>query len=409
VTTATGLDPATVTAPIPVITTRPRFRDTFAALGERNYRLYLVGQLFANTGGWMNRVAMDWLVLQLTHNVALVGLTVTLQFAPALLLGPWAGVIADRVTRRHLLKVTQGVSVVVNGLLAALVLTGVVQVWEVYLAAVVVGCAITISGVLISAVGSGWSIAICSLTSLIPIVALFLMRADQLTPPPRKPAERGQIVEALNYIRSKPTIVWPMVLVAFVAVFGMNLPVLLTASADHTWDTGSAGYGLYTSLCAVGAFAGALLSTRRRSLRLRIIIPLIGVYGVVTAFAGSAPIYALFLPALVGIGITRISFMTAGESLTQLSTNLSIRGRVMSFWIMIITGGQALGGIVMGGIAETFGAQVAFAVAGLVPAAAGVAVALILARRHQLAIKVNVRNPRRLVRIVSRGQVIVEH
>ena len=101
--------------------------------------------------------------------------------------------------------------------------------------------------------------------------------------------------------------------------------------------------------------------------------------------------------------------MTAGESLTQLSTNLSIRGRVMSFWIMIITGGQALGGIVMGGIAETFGAQVAFAVAGLVPAAAGVVIALILARRHQLAIKVNVRNPRRLVRIVSRGQVIVEH
>jgi MFS family permease len=101
--------------------------------------------------------------------------------------------------------------------------------------------------------------------------------------------------------------------------------------------------------------------------------------------------------------------MTAGESLTQLSTNLSIRGRVMSFWIMTITGGQALGGIVMGWIAQTFGAQVAFGVAGLVPAAAGVVVALILAERHQLAIRVNVRNPRRFVRIVSRGQVILEH
>jgi len=448
VTTAAGLDPASVTAPIPVITTRPRFRDSFAALREHNYRLYLVGQFFANTGGWMNRVAMDWLVLQLTHNVALVGLTVTLQFAPALLLGPWAGVIADRVTRRHLLKITQGVSVLVNGILAALVLTGVAQVWEVYVAAVVVGCAITIdgpsrsafvsemvgthrlpqaismnasmfhlggflgpaiSGVLIAAFGSGWSIAICALTAAIPICALFLMHPDQLTPPPRRPAQKGQIVEALRYIRSKPTILWPMVLVAFVAVFGMNLPVLFTASADVTWRTGSAGYGLYTSLAAAGAFAGALLSTRRRSLRLRIIVPLIGVYGVVTAFAGSAPIYALFLPALVGIGITRISFMTAGESLTQLSTNLSIRGRVMSFWIMIITGGQALGGIVMGWIAESFGVQLAFAVAGLVPAAAGIAVALVLAKRHQLAIKVNVRTPRRLVRIVRRGQVIVEH
>jgi MFS family permease len=447
VTTATGIDPATITAPIPIITKRPGWRDTFAALRETNYRLYLVGQFFANTGGWMNRVAMDWLVLQLTHNVALVGLTVTLQFAPALLLGAWSGVLADRLPRRHVLKVTQGVSAVVNGILAVLVLTGVVHVVEVYVAAVIVGIAMTvdgpsrsafvsemvgthrlpqaismnasifhlggflgpaISGVLISAVGSGWSIAICSVTSTVPIIALFLMRTDRLTLPPRTRRRSGQVREAVRYIRSKPTILWPMVLVGFVAVFGMNLPVLFTASADHTWSTGSAGYGLYTSLAAVGAFAGAVLSTRRRSLRLRIIVPLIGVYGVVTAFAGSAPWYVLFLPALIGIGITRVSFMTAGEALTQLSTNLAIRGRVMSFWIMIITGGQALGGIVMGGIAESLGAQVAFAVAGLVPAAAGVVVALILAKRHQLSIRVDVRNPRRFVRIVPRGQVIVE-
>lgn len=446
-TTATGVDIATVTAPIPVIATRPRWRDTFGALREHNYRLYLVGQFFANTGGWMNRVAMDWLVLQLTHDVALVGLAVTLQFAPALLLGPWAGVLADRLPRRHTLKATQGLSVVVNGVLAALVLTGTVQVWEVYLAAVVVGCAITIdgpsrsafvgemvgthrlpqaismnasifhlggflgpaiSGALIAAVGSGWSIAICSMTSTVPILALLMMRVHQLTLAPRSQREKGQIGQALRYITAKPTILWPMVLVAFVAVFGMNLPVLLTASADHTWGTGAAGYGLYTSLCAVGALAGALLSTRRRSLRLRVIIPLVGVYGVVTAFAGSAPGYALFLPALVGIGVTRVTFMTAGESLTQLSTNPSIRGRVMSFWIMIITGGQALGGVVMGWIAEGLGAQAAFAVAGLVPAAAGVVMAIVVARRRQLAIRVDMSTPRRLVRIVSRGQVIVE-
>lgn len=445
-TTADGIDPATVTAPIPIVTTRPRLRDVGVIFRERNYRLYFVGQFFANTGGWMNRIAMDWLVLQLTHNVALVGLTVTLQFAPALFLGAWAGVLADRLPRRHVLKATQAVSVVANGVLAALVLTGVVQVWEVYAAAVIVGVAITIdgpsrsafvsemvgthrlpqaismnasmfhlggflgpaiSGVLISAVGSGWSIAICSATSVVPLAALLLMRADRLTIPAPRPREKGQIVEAVRYIRAKPTILWPMVLVTFVAIFGMNLPVLLTASADHTWRTGSAGYGLYTSLCAVGALIGALLTTRRRSLRLRAIVPLIGVYGVITAFAGSAPWYLLFLPALVGIGITRVTFMTAGEALTQLSTNPAIRGRVMSFWILLVTGGQALGGVVMGWIAESLGAQVAFAVAGLVPAAVGVVVAIILARRHQLAIRVDVRNPRRLVRIVPRGQVIV--
>ncbi|GAA2081805.1 MFS transporter [Pseudolysinimonas kribbensis] len=446
--TVPGVDPATVTAPIPVQSGPRSFRDTFSALRERNYRLYLIGQFFANTGGWMNRIAMDWLVLQLTHNVGLVGLTVTIQFAPALLLGPWAGVLADRLPRRHVLKVTMGVSVVVNGTLAALVLTDAVQVWEVYLGALIVGIAMTIdgpsrsafvselvgthrlpqaismnasifhlggflgpaiSGVLIAAVGSGWSIAICAVTATVPIAALFRMRTRDLTIATPRPRERGQIREAVRYIRSKPTIVWPMVLVVFVATFGMNLPVLFTASADHVWHTGSAGYGLYTSLAAVGALSGALLSARRKSLRLRTIIPLIVLYGVVTASAGSAPWYVLFLPLLVGIGICRILFMTAGESLTQLSTNLSIRGRVMSFWIMIGTGGQAIGGTLMGWIAELLGAQVAFAVAGLVPAAAGIVVAIILARRHQLSIRVNVRNPRRLVRIVSRGQVIVEH
>jgi MFS family permease len=263
-----------------------------------------------------------------------------------------------------------------------------------------------ISGALIAVVGSGWSIAICAVTSTIPIIALFLMRTHELRIAPGRPRERGQIREALQYIRRKPTILWPMVLVAFVATFGMNLPVLFTASADHVWRTGSAGYGLYTSLAAVGALTGALLSARRKSLRLRAIIPLIGVYGIITAAAGSAPWYWVFLPLLVGIGISRVVFMTAGEALTQLSTNLAIRGRVMSFWIMIGTGGQALGGTLMGWIAEVFGAQIAFAVAGLVPAAAGVVVGIVLAHRHQLAIRVDVRHPRRLVRIVRRGQVL---
>src|ERR1041384_241237 len=120
------VDMTTVTAPIPVIETRPRLRDTFAALRAHHYRLYVISQLFANTGGWMARIAVDWLVLELTGNVALVGLTVTLQFAPTLLLGPWAGVMSDRFDRRTVLIITQAIGTVANGALAALVLFGVV-------------------------------------------------------------------------------------------------------------------------------------------------------------------------------------------------------------------------------------------------------------------------------------------
>jgi len=130
------------------------------------------------------------------------------------------------------------------------------------------------------------------------------------------------------------------------------------------------------------------------------------IYGAVTALAGVAPAYLIFLGALVGIGVTRIAFATASESLTQLSTNLGIRGRVMSFYIMVNVGGQAAGGLIIGWIAQNLGAQPAFLVAGGVPAVAGLVVALILARRHELTLQVNLRRPRQLVRIVKRPTAI---
>lgn len=436
------VDQATVTAPIPVIETRPRLRDTFEALRAHNYRLYIVSQLFANTGGWMARIAVDWLVLELTGNVALVGLTVTLQFAPTLLLGPWAGVISDRADRRTVLLITQAVGAVSNGILAALVLLGWVQVWHVFVVAAVTGASMAIdgpsrsafvsemvgtrrlrnaialnssmfhlggligpaiSGVLIVVIGSGWSIAVNALTSVVAIIALAVMRRRELVPSPRVTARRGQIREALRYIRAKPTIFWPMVLLGFNAVFGMSLPVLFTASAGETYQTGAAGYGLYSSLAAVGAMVGSFLITLRRTVRVRSLVFTVIVYGLTTAFAGVAPWYSLFLAALVGIGLSRVTFGAAAESLTQLSTNMAIRGRVMSIYIMVMVGGQALGGVLMGWIAEHFGATIAFAVAGLMPALAGVTVAIILARRHQLRMRFSL-HPRRLVRIVQVGR-----
>lgn len=435
------VDIATVTAPIPVLETRPTLRDTFAALRAHNYRLYVISQLFANTGGWMARIAVDWLVLELTGNVALVGLTVTLQFAPTLLLGPWAGVISDRFNRRTVLLVTQSVGSLSNGLLAVLVLLGWAQVWHVFLVAAVTGTSMAIdgpsrsafvsemvgtarlrnavalnaaifhlggligpaiSGVLIVIIGSGWSIAVNSLTSAVAVVALAIMRRRELLPSPRVRPQRGQIREALRYIHAKPTIFWPMVLLGFNAVFGMSLPVLFTSAAT-THGSGAAGYGLYSSLAAVGALSGALISSTRRAVRLRGLVAAVIAYGLVTAFAGFAPWYPLFLGALAGIGLSRLLFGTAAESITQLSTNMAIRGRVMSFYIMVMVGGQAIGGVLMGWIAEHLGTTVAFAVAGSVPAAAGITVAAILAHRHQLRIRVNLRTPRRMVRIVRRA------
>lgn len=431
---------ATVTAPIPILETRPRLRDTFAALKAFNYRLYVISQLLAHTGGWMARIAVDWLVLELTGNLALVGITVALQFAPTLVLGAWAGVLSDRLDRRTVLIWTQSIGTVANGALAALVLMGWVQVWHVLLVAAVTGAAMAIdgpsraafvsemvgtrrlrnaialnamiyqlggligpavSGILIAIIGSGWSIAANAFTSLLALAALLLMRRRELLPSPRIAPQRGQIREALRYIRRKPTIFWPLLLLAFNAVFGMSLPVLFTSAATTTYHSGAAGYGLYSSLAALGALAGAFISSTRRVVRLRGLVAAVVVYGTVTAFSGVAPWYPLFLVALVGIGVSRLLFGTAAEAITQLSTNMAIRGRVMSFYMLVLVGGQAVGGVVMGWIAEHYGTMVAFLIAGAMPALAGLTVGIILARRGRLRLRFDVRSPRRMVRIVQ--------
>jgi len=434
-----------ITEPIPTFDRRPTFRESFAALAVFNYRLYLGALILGSTGGWMARVAIDWLVLELTGDVALVGIAVALQFAPTLLLGVWAGVLSDRVSRRTVLLVTQAVATVSNGVLAVLVLTGHVEVWQVLMIAGVTGVAgaiegpsrsafvsemvgtrllrgaislnattfhlggllgPAISGVLIAAVGSGWSIAVNAATTAIAVVAISLMRTHELVPVPRQPAARGQVREAVRYAWRKPAIRWTIALLIPVSVFGMNLPVLLASAADDTFGTGATGYGLYNSLCAAGAFLGAILSSRRRSLRLWDVVGFTALYGAVTMLAGWDGWYPIFLSALVGIGVSRLLFAMSAEALTQLSTNPAIRGRVVSFYIMVLMGGQAAGGVIMGWIAENLGGQLAFLIAGAAPLLCALVLGASLAHRQELRIRVDLRRPRRLLTVVRRTPLV---
>lgn len=437
---------APITEPIPTFTRRPTFRESFAALGAFNYRLYLGALILGSTGAWMARVAIDWLVLELTGDVAIVGIAVALQFAPTLLFGPWAGVLSDRVSRRKVMLVTQSVATISNGALAVLALTGHVAVWQVLLIAGITGTAGAIegpsrsafvsemvgtrrlrgaislnattfhlgglvgpalSGVLIAAVGSGWSIAVNALTTAIAVLAISLMRPHELVAVPRQPPSRGQIREAIRYAWRKPAIRWTLVLLVPVSVFGMNLPVLLASAADDTYATGATGYGLYNSLCAAGAFLGAILSSRRRSLRLWDVVGFTLLYGAVTMLAGWNGWYPVFLFVLVGIGVSRLLFAMCAEALVQLSTNPAIRGRVVSFYIMVVMGGQAAGGVVMGWIAATVGGQLAFLIAGAVPLVAALVLGAVLAWRQELRIRVDLRTPpRRMVSIVRRTPLV---
>jgi len=267
-----------------------------------------------------------------------------------------------------------------------------------------------LSGALIVAAGSGWAIGINAVAVVIGVIILASMRKNELLIAPRAPESTGQIREAMRYIRKKPTLFWTMVMVFVIAVFGMPMPTLLAAMANTVYDTGPSGYGLYNSLAAIGALLGALASARRASLRLRTIIFGAVLYGVMMMLAGIVPIYGLFLGVLIGIGLSRLLLMTAAETMVQLSSNLVIRGRVMAFWVMVIIGGQAIGGPLMGSIAELWGAKMAFVIAGGVPATVAIAISIALARSGRLTVKVAPRRNGRWVAIVPqhRSRAITE-
>lgn len=413
------------TEPIPVLLERPRWRDTFDSLRIYNYRLYVISQSIANTSAWMQRIAIDWLVFELTKSVTAVGFTVFLQFVPVLIFGVWGGVVADRLDKRKLMMGTQSAAILLCGFLGVVTIVGVVQAWQVYAVALLLGCAAVleaparsafvnemvgharlrnaislnasifhlgglvgpaISGILVAVVGAGWSIGVNSIAAAVVVVTLGCMRVSELHRSPRVARQKGQIREGLKYAMSKPTIFWPLVMLAFVSTFGMTLPVLLVSFADNIFKTGAAGYGLYSSAAAVGALSGALLSTRRMTVRLRAIMLAAGLFGLALIASGLAPMPGIFLVFLVGIGLTRLLFATGAESIVQLSTNRAIRGRVMALYAMVVLGGQALGGPLIGWVAQTWGVRDAMVLAGVVPAVAAVVIALILARSGRLAV-----------------------
>jgi MFS family permease len=423
-------DSSPATMPIAIAMQRPHWRETFAALRLHNYRLYVIAQFISNTAGWMQRIAVDWLVLEITGSVALVGLTIALQFMPTLILSTWAGVLADRFPKRAVMIVCQSGVILLNSVLAIIALTNSAPLWAVYALVLGVGILQTIdapartvfvsemvgprhlrnaisfnasifhlgaligpaiSGVLIVIVGSGWAIAANVVAALVALIALFLIRSSELLIAPTAPRSKGQIREAARYILGKPSIFWSMVIVGIVAIFGMPLPALLAGMADREYETGATGYGLYNSLVAVGAFVGALVSTRRASIRLRTIVLGAMLYGLMQTLAGLAPFYPLFLVLLVSMGLSRLLYSIAAETIVQLSSNLAIRGRVMSFWVMVIVGGQAIGGPLIGWLAEHLGPRPAMVISGAVPAVAAAVIALLLARSGQLKVTVKPR------------------
>jgi MFS family permease len=380
---------------------------TFRALRIRNYRLYALGGVVSNTGTWMQRVAQDWLVLQLHHGSAAeastaLGLTTGLQFLPILLLSPYAGLVADRMPKRRLLQLAQAAMGLTSVLLAVLALTGVVTPWMVFTIAFAFGIGSAfdaparqafvsemvgpddlsnavglnsasfnlgrvvgpaLSGLMIAALGSGVRatglvILLNGLSYLAVIAALQLMRVHDLLPVDRAPRGKGMIREGVRYVRGRPDLMMILVAVLFAGTFGMNFQMTSALMATQVFDKGSGEFGLLGSTLALGSLTGALLSARREGRPRPRLVVLAGVtFGAVEIVLGLMPTYLTFALVTPLLGLSLLTMLNAANTTVQLSVAPVMRGRVMALYMMLVMGGTPLGAPVVGWVGATFGAR----------------------------------------------------
>ncbi|MFD8619140.1 MULTISPECIES: MFS transporter [Streptomyces] len=438
--TGSGAD----SAPAPTATHESKTGGTFSSLKIRNYRLFATGAVISNTGTWMSRITQDWLVLSLTGSATAVGITTALQFLPMLLFGLYGGVIADRLPKRQILLVSQAMLGLCGIALAVLTLSGVVEVWHVYLVAFLLGMVTVVdnparqsfvsemvgpaqlrnavslnsanfqsarligpavAGVLITTVGSGWAFLLNGLSFLAPLIGLLMMRTSELHASVRVPRAKGQLREGLRYVRGRPELIWPIVLVGFVGTFGFNFPIWLTAFADGVFDGGAGMYSFFNILMAAGSLAGALLSARRRSTRLRMLVAAGTAFGLLEIAASLSPNVWLFSILLVPIGMLGLTTNITANTSVQMAADPEMRGRVMSLYMMVFAGGTPVGAPIVGWISDTYGARIGFAAGGAISLIAALGVGFALARIGGLRLKVDLRPGHPHVRFVQREQL----
>jgi MFS family permease len=413
----------TVNSDLPPPPTPPK-QGTFASLRVRNYRLFFSGQVISNVGTWMNRIAQDWLVFTLTgNNPVALGVAAALQFAPTLFLSLWAGVLADRLDKRKLLIIVQTCMALCAVALGVLDVSGAVQLWHVYLLCFIFGCFVAVetpvrqsfvsemvgvgqltnavalnsssfnlarivgpavAGVLIIWVGTGMVFLINAATTGAVITGLFMMRPSELQRGPRVKRAKGQLREGLRYVKGRADLVAVLTLVFCVSTFGITFFTTLAIMAANVFHKEADGYGLLSTMLAVGTLAGALLAARRSfhgKPRMRLLFGSALMFGVLEIVAGLMPTYLTFAIALIPVGLAVMTFMTAANTTVQLSVSQEMRGRVMGLYMLIFLGGNPIAGPLTGWMAGQFGGRMPFIFGGVMAILAAVILGLILRSR----------------------------
>ncbi|HEY3673737.1 MAG TPA: MFS transporter [Acidimicrobiia bacterium] len=380
-------------------------RGTFQSMHVRNFRLFFTGQLISQGGTWMQTIALNWLVLHLSHNNGfLVGLAIALQFLPTLLFGVWGGAIADRFDKRKVLLCTQVAMMVVATVLTLVDVSGVVQLWMLYVLVFVYGLALAVdnptrqsfvselvpaadlpnaiglssaifqlarvlgpalAGVLILAGGTGICFALNAVSFSFVIVALLMMRPAELHRSKPLGREKGQLTEGLRYIWQTAELRWILLLMLVVGTFAINSPVVLPLLAKVTFHSGPEVYSWMSIAMGAGAIFGALFAANRFDTHGRVLVTTGMAFGVGICVASLAPSLELFIALLVVVGAGQIAFLSVTNSSLQLLSDPTMRGRVMAVYTITLLGTTPIGGPLVGWISDEFGPRWGFAVGGI--------------------------------------------
>lgn len=393
----------------------PQQKSFFLSLGNFNYRVWTSGSLVSNIGTWMQRVAQDWLVLTVLtdHNATAIGFVTALQFGPQILLLPITGYAADRVDKRKLIAATQATQAILALSLGLLTITGLVELWQVYIFAGLLGCATAfdaparqsfvgdlvkeehlsnavalnsasfnasrmvgpaIAGWLIVVVGSGWVFILNAASFAGVLVSLRYMRVGELRPRNKPDHQYGTLLDGFRYVWQRADLKIILCMYAITGALGLSSSIYIATMATTVFHLQAQGYGMLSSMLAIGSVTGALLSARRNRPTLKLIVVAVALFGGSCLLAALMPDYYFFAAALVLVGISIQTFGTSANAFVQLSTTPDMRGRVMAILLAIALGGQALGAPFVGWVANTFGARWALvlaAVSGLISFALG--------------------------------------
>lgn len=385
----------------------------YASLGHRNFRLYLIGQGVSQAGTWMQTVAMGWLVLRLTGRGELLGLVTAVQFIPTLVLGAFAGALADRMSRWRILQTTQVLAGMLAALLGVMVVTDTIRVWSLFVFAAAIGTVNSfdtpvrssfvhemvgpddltgavgigsttnnasriigpaVAGGLIGWLGLSSCFFVNGISYLAAIIAFLLMRRDDFFVSPVSPPQKGQVRAGLRVVWGDPRLRTPILMTIVVGMLAYENQISLPLLAKNTFGGNAGSYGFLSSAMGVGSVLGGLLVARLGRANHRRI-------GIATVLLGIAMLVASVMPsmmfmilALLLVGAASVAFITSNSATLQLTAPPEMRGRVLALYVTAIIGTTPVGGPIIGFVGQQFGARACYVVGGaacLVTAAVG--------------------------------------